>query len=730
MITLNELRRIAESKFPGAPLGLVHLLVAWAAEEPEEELQGFLAGSGVEPLSFAKHLSTFLDVPATEDKDLLISCIRSVSGEEITGRHLLRALCASPAHRLTKALMAAGMDCRAVLRNVQRLEDTRTNLSMLGIRVDQAAGSLLKFGRDLTALAADGAFSELSPLPEEIHRLTDVLLRKRKGNPVLTGQAGVGKTALVELLALEIVKNKESPFSKHRIFEISMGKLVAGTKYRGDFEARFEEVMQALIESAPVILFIDEIHLLVGAGRAEGVITDGANLIKPFLARDDFRVIGATTSVEYYRHIARDEALARRFQQIPIREPSPDILLSMTLRQAHTLAEHHGVEIDERAVKKSIELTDRHLPARHQPDKTVDLLDSAAVAVRRKGGSKIQDDDVLETLARLTGIPVGTLTQDNRASLSTLAQSLKTRVIGQDRAIDKVVSALIHRRMDIGREDRPLGVFLFAGDTDVGKTELARSLALHFLGDEKRLLQFDLGEYAGPGGIHKLIGAPAGYRDSEEEGILIRGLQKHSSCVILFDEIEKASSEVHNVFLGLLDKGRITSSQGTQMDARQCVIIMTTNALTFKDLERQPLGFVNPAAKNSEPFEILGKSFSREFLARFDDIIPFRSLATEDLREIMKLRVKEAIERLYGKRIRLVFDQGQFINYLMDGFERERIGARGIARLLERKLLQPLAAALLRTGEGKELVVELGPRFYESGIVAIGESDVQEKSVS
>jgi ATP-dependent Clp protease ATP-binding subunit ClpA len=282
-----------------------------------------------------------------------------------------------------------------------------------------------------------------------------------------------------------------------------------------------------------------------------------------------------------------------------------------------------------------------------------------------------------------------------------------------------VVSALIHRRMDIGREERPLGVFLFAGDTGVGKTELARSLASSFLGDERKLLQFDLSECAGPGGVHKLIGAPAGYRDSEEEGHLIRGLQKHSSCVILFDEIEKASSEVQNLLLGLLDNGRIASSQGAQMNARQCVIIMTTNALTSKDLGRQPLGFGNSAVTGPDPLEILGRSFSREFLSRFDDIISFRSLTREDLTEIMKLRVREAMQRLCAKGIRLVFEEGRLMHYLLHGFEKEGIGARGIVRLLERELLQPLAIALVQSGEKKEVVVELGDNFYETGIVTI-----------
>ena len=716
MITLNHLRKIAEEMFPGAHLGLAHLMVVWGSRDPEGELKRLLSGSGIDPESFAQNMSIFLQISAPEDKDLLISCIRSVSGEEVKALHLLQGICNSPAHRLTISLVAAGMDCEKVLNNIKTEKYGRTSLSMLGIQVDHEATPLLKFGRDMTALAAEGAFAELSPLPEDINRLTDVLLRKRKGNPVLTGPAGVGKTALVELLALEIVENKKSPLSKYRIFEISMGKLVAGTRYRGDFEARFEELMQAVIEAAPVIMFIDEIHLLVGAGRAEGITTDGANLIKPFLARDDFRLIGATTSTEYHRYVARDEALARRFQEIKLKEPAPEVLFTMALRHAHVLADHHGIVIDKPAVQKAIELTDRHLVTRYQPDKTIDLLDSAAVAVRRKGGTKVEADDLLDTLSRLTGLPVGTLTQDDKTMLKNLSKSLKARVIGQDEAIEKAVGALIHRRMDIGKEDRPMGVFLFAGDSGVGKTELARSIAAVFFGDGKRLVHIDLAEYAGPGGLHKLIGAPMGYVGSDEDGILIKGLQTYSSCVILLDEIEKASLEIHNLLLGLLDNGRISSGRGEKMDARQCVIIMTTNAISSKDLQKQPLGFGGGAVKNPDPFELLVKTFPREFLGRIDEIIPFQSLASNDLKKIMRLRVNEAIERLHGKGIRLIFDEVRLMEYLMDGLANEQSGARGIARLLEKKLLQPLAMAMLQSGQGKETVVELGEEFYESGI--------------
>ena len=719
MTKLQDLRKIAEKMFPGIQTGLGHLMVSWAVADPEGELQRLLTGSGIDIEGFERSLRPYLKKPATEDRNLLIDCIKNVSGEEVKGAHLLKMLCEAPGNRLTRSLISSGMDFKRVLDNIRSVEKDKTSLSKIGIQVVHEASGIVKYGRDLTTQAAEGAFDELCSRPNEIDRLMDVLLRKRKGNPVLTGPAGVGKTALVELLAVEIVKKRHPLFMDFRIFEISMGKMVAGTKYRGDFEARFENVLREITEAAPAIMFIDEIHLLAGAGRAEGVNTDGANLIKPFLARDKFRLIGATTSAEYHRYIVRDEALARRFQEIKLKDPNPEILLKMAIGHARVLSSHHGIEINENAIKKAIELTDRHIVNRHQPDKTIDLLDSAAVSARRKGFTILEADDLLNTLARITGIPVGTLTGDDKRLLKNLRNSLRSRIIGQNDAIDKVVARLVQQRMDVGSSDRPAGVFLFAGDTGVGKTELARSLAATFFGDERRLIHLDLAEYPGPGGVHKLIGAPSGFLGSEEAGILIKGLQVHPSCVILFDEIEKASSEVHNVLLGLLDNGRITSSTGELMDARQCVIIMTTNAVSSKDLSKQPLGFGDHAGKSPDPFEILKKTFPSEFLGRMDEIIPFRQLMKDDFKKILKLRINEAIQRLYGKGIRLEFDEARLTDHLLKDLETERTGARGISRLLERKLLQPLAMALLQDKDGQETKVELRDKFYENGEVSL-----------
>ena len=411
--------------------------------------------------------------------------------------------------------------------------------------------------------------------------------------------------------------------------------------------------------------------------------------------------------------------MARRFQVIRLAEPDAATVLAMVQSQVAVLARHHGLAIPEALIRQAIALTERHLPNRHQPDKTINLLDSAAVAARRRAATQLDGEDLLTTLARFTGTPIGVLTGEDRSALRHLAQALKARVIGQDAAIERVVAALVHRRLELGNAERPLGVFLFAGDTGVGKTELARAIAAAFLGDARKLVHLDLGEYSGPGAVHQLIGAPAGYLGSDEEGALIQGLQTHPSAVLLFDEIEKASPEVHQLLLGLLDNGRLTSAHGEPFSARQCVIVLTTNALTAQDLERLPMGFSTDKAPAADAAELLGKTFPREFLGRFDEIVPFRRLTPQDLRAILKLRLAEAEERLARKGLRLRYAEERLLEHLLAHLERDRSGARGLARLLERHLLQPLALALLEAEPGGETWVELGEAFYAQGTVTV-----------
>lgn len=718
MITLNELRVIAQARFPNEKVGFVHMLISWGMDASETGLTALLQDTGINTQLFVEKISYFLLEPEANDTKILISCIQSVSGEEVNGIHLLQALCNNPDSRLTISLIDAGMDCKKTLSNIQLLLSRQTVLSEHGIHIEQTKNSLLQYGRDMTALAAQGAFNELFERDHDINRMIDVLLRKRKGNPILTGPAGVGKTALVELLSLEIVKNIHPSLTDYHLFEISLGQLVAGTKYRGDFEGRFEQVMTTLIEHAPAILFLDEIHILMGSGRAEGVIMDGANMIKPFLARDNFKVIGATTASEYHRFITTDEALARRFQQIRLKEPDSELLMNMVLCQAKSLSEHHGIEINEKTVSKAIKLTDRYLTNRNQPDKSIDLLDSSAVAVRRKGGKSIEGDQLLKTLSILTDLPVGTLSGEEKISLRNLANKLKQRVIGQNEAIKSVVETIIHRRMDIGNDERPLSVFLFAGDTGIGKTELARAIAHTFLGSPNKLVHLDLGEFSGEGGVYKLIGSPPGYIGSDRDGALITGLQTHPACVLLFDEIEKADPKVYDLLLGLLDNGRITSNKDERYDARQCIIIMTTNAVTSSDLNKKSIGFGTGPSSKSNLHNLLSQKFPIEFLGRIDEIIAFNNLTENDLRKIMKLRLNEAVARLLDKGIHLVYKETQLIDYLFNILETEKNGARDIARTLERRLLQPLAMALLNSTPEQEITIELDDLFYEKQIIS------------
>ncbi len=720
MITISELRAIASNKYHGETIGFSRIISVWCDENPEDELSGYLQNTGLTIQVMAKTLEQFGD---DSGKELLIQCLTSVTGESAKGVHLLQTICDNKWHKITAALIDAGLDCKILSENIKDSINGKTVFSTISTNIDveidtsegEQTSVLLKYGRDLTALAHEGYFDELCDRPEEIERLLDVILRKRKGNPVLTGAAGIGKTALVELLASKIIE-PQSPLNNYKLFEISMGKLVAGTKYRGEFESRFEGIMNALEQASPALLFIDEVHLLFGAGRAEGAAIDAANLLKPYLARDDLKVIGATTSAEYQRYIVSDKALARRFQEIKLEEPNGEMLFSMVKQQATSLGKHHQVEISDKVIDKAIELTDRHLPNRQQPDKTIDLLDSAAVVTRREDKEIVAFGQLLSTLAKITGTSVGVLSGEDRSSLRNLANALKKRVVGQEQAIEKVVSGIVHRKMDIGQTDRPLGVFLLAGSTGVGKTELSKAVAAEFFGNEKKIVHIDLGEHSGPGAVNSIIGAPNGYVGSENDGVLIKGIQDHNSCVIVLDEIEKAHPDVHRLLLGLLDNGRISSGKGELYDARQCAIFLTTNALTDADIDKPSMGFSNTADK--DPLEMLSDTFPKEFLGRMDEVILFNSLKPKDLRNILKLRLQEADVRLSSKGICLKYDEKTMLDHLLNNLTKEKTGARGIARILERKLLQPLAMALLESEPENKQVIELGAEFFRDGTIS------------
>ena len=723
MITFENLQEIARKRFKGEPLSMVHYLVTLGRlEGPNNELDKYLYNSGMNRKIFIETLTPFLKIPDAKDWELVTICKKTFTVEKIKGIHLIQAICNTPDHRLTKALIEKGMKCKIVIDNIRDIQKPQTTLSNLGISVEKKNESLktLKdYGSDLTELAAEGVFDEYEDRPEERGQIQDILLRKNKGNPALTGPAGVGKTALVELFSREIVrKSVPDRLWGVRIFEISMGNLVSGTRYRGDFEERMKTVLQIAHELQPVILFIDEMHLIWGAGRAKDVITDAANLLKPVLARGIIRIIGATTVEDYRKYILKDAALARRFQEVHVNEPDQELLFKMVRAQADSLRTFHDIKISDPIIQKAIELSDRYLPNRFQPDKSVDLIDTAAACSVQEQREDLQISSILNILAKQTGRPVETLTDADRNALLTLSTRLKKCIIGQDDAIDIITARLIQSHQDLGEDHRNFGTFLCCGHSGVGKTETARKIATLYFRSKKALLHLDMSEYNQKESVNRLIGSPPGYANSEEESVLINWLHSQGSGVLLFDEIEKAHGDIHRLLLGLLGEGRIRGARGQIMDTRQCVIILTTNALTPSDLRRTSMGFRNILTETNQR-ELLASHFSEEFLNRMDDIILFNPLGHDAMRNIIKLRLKEAIQRLTKKGVNLIFEEDKLVEHFLVGLQQSKSSARGIVKLIDNKLLQPISLALLNRKGEELLIVNLKEEFYNEGKVTV-----------
>ena len=724
MITLRALRELASTRRGEPAPGLAALLHTWAEVCPEDGLEAALAGAGIGPEAMARALEPLVAEETPGERAVRLRAIQLAVGEEPSGAHLLRALCEAPDERLTQALVAAGLVLTQVLPNLAEgaaNQPVRSVLRTLGVRVEPNLRVLERHGgRDLTALAREGAFDALQARAGELEQIRDVLTRRHKRNAVITGEAGTGKTALVESLARLLAAERTGPLAGVRIVELPAGNLVAGTIYRGEFEARFRELMDEVLGAGNVILFIDEFHTVVRAGAAEGGTLDLANLLKPYLDRAELRVIGATTTAEWRRVRERDPALARRFQEVPLAEPAGDDLRAMVTRQAAELSRHHGVAIEPAVIARAIELSEQHLRQRRQPDKSVELLDSTAARVARAGRPVVEAGDLLVTLAAMTGLPIASLTGADRAMLRDLRAALARTLVGQGEAIQRVADVLVKARLGLGNPNRPLASFLFLGPTGVGKTSLAYAIAEGVYGDAGRLVRIDGGEYAEASAVSRLLGAAPGLVGHESDPPLIRGLQQHPAAVILFDEIEKAHPDLHELVLGLLDHGQVVSARGQSYDARQCVVVSTSNA--FSDLLRRgPVGFTGQTPGEEILGERLREQFPAEFLGRLDEVLLFRSLAREDITEILRRRLRAVAEQFLAKGLRLRFDERRLTATLLDRLAGEdAAGARGIARLLERHLVQPLALALLEAPPGQETVVEIDEAFYAGGPLTVG----------
>jgi ATP-dependent Clp protease ATP-binding subunit ClpA len=550
------------------------------------------------------------------------------------------------------------------------------------------------FATDLIARAAAGQIDPLIGRRLEIERMLQVLCRRRKNNPLLVGEPGVGKTALAEGLALRIHQGEVPDVLKGaKIYALDLGALVAGTRYRGDFEERVKQVLDRLAKEPNAIIFIDEIHSLVGAGSASGGAMDAGNLLKPALADGSLRCIGSTTFSDVKQSFDRDRALSRRFQKIDVLEPSEPETLEILKGLRPHYESHHGVKYTDEGLEAAVSLSAKHLKDLHLPDKAIDVVDEAGAAQKLMPAAErpthIGPDQMEQIVAKMARVPVQAVSADDRTALATLDSELKRVIFGQDGAIDEVVSAIRLSRSGLRSADKPIGNFLFAGPTGVGKTELARQLA-RILGVD--FLRYDMSEYMEKHAVSRLIGAPPGYVGYEEGGLLIDAVRKSPHAVLLLDEIEKAHPDMYAILLQVMDHATLTDSHGRKADFRHVILIMTTNA-GARDLADRHMGF-GETGKNVSSRGALERTFTPEFRNRLDAIVNFNALGHGEIERVVDKHLDELRVMVAPKGVTIEIDQAARAWLAAKGFDRA-FGARPMARLIERVIKKPLSEALL-----------------------------------
>lgn len=661
--------------------------------------------------------------------------------------------------------MLSGLDKKIIRDNLIRLqneEDFSNSSNSLG-------ENLKKFAKNLNELAEAGKIDPVIGRDEEVERVIQILLRRTKNNPILIGDPGVGKTAIIEGLAQRIVEGRVPFVMKEKtIVSLDLASMIAGTKYRGDFEERLKKLFEELEDRDDVVLFIDEFHMVLGAGASEGSM-DAANILKPILAKGDIQIIGATTIDEYRKHVEKDQALTRRMQPVHVEEPNKDDTIKIIEGLKDKYEGHHKVEITDEAIKAAVDLSQRYIQDRFLPDKAIDVIDEACSKERIKNYKenkdqvsnkeildklveeknqaineqnfekaaslrdqineareklekekeenkidlKISFDEVAKIVSSWSKVPITKLTEDEKQRYMDLDIDLKKEVIGQDKAIDKISHAIKRARVGLKDPKKPIGSFIFVGPTGVGKTYLAKSLAKNLFGDMDNLIRMDMSEYMEKFAVSRLVGSPPGYVGYEEGGQLTEAVRKHPYSVILFDEIEKAHPDIFNLLLQILDDGRLTDGQGRTVDFKNTIIIMTSNVGVSSLNQNPKIGFGTGDLEkeiDDSNKEIINKAiknaFAPEFINRLDDIIMFNSLDKNAIKEITKILLEETKDRLKNLGIEINYNK-RVIDLLSEGGFSKEYGARPLERHITNKIDNQLAEEILEGKLSKDMVINL-----------------------
>jgi len=569
-------------------------------------------------------------------------------------------------------------------------------------------GALENYTQNLNQLALVGKIDPLIGREKEVERVIQTLCRRRKNNPLLVGEAGVGKTAIAEGLARRIIEGRVPEIlADAQVYALDMGALLAGTKYRGDFEQRLKAVLKQLVEHANAVLFIDEIHTLIGAGAASGGTLDASNLLKPALSSGQLKCIGATTYTEFRQIFEKDHALSRRFQKIDVIEPSVAETVEILKGLKSRFEEHHGIKYSAAALSSAAELSARYINDRHLPDKAIDVIDEAGAAQRILPKSRqkktIGKGEIEEIVAKIARIPPRSVSSDDKNALRNLHRDLKNVVFGQDPAIDVLAKAIKMSRSGLGNPQKPIGCFLFSGPTGVGKTEVARQLA-YTLGIE--LERFDMSEYMERHAVSRLIGAPPGYVGFDQGGLLTEAINKKPHCVLLLDEIEKAHPDIYNILLQVMDHGKLTDNNGRQADFRNVILVMTTNA-GAESMQKAVIGFSAKRESGDEMADIK-RMFSPEFRNRLDGIISFAPLGHEVILKVVDKFLMQLEAQLHEKKVEATFTDALKAWLAEHGFD-PQMGARPMARLIQDTIRSALADELLfgRLSNGGRVTIDL-----------------------